>query len=139
MVGNDQVNVPWLDESLTNYSTVYYYEYAYDRARASLALETYIESRYQDAKEKGRDGVVYQPVEAFAPEDYGPIVYGKGALFFHELREELGDAVFRDVLRAYLRDRKYKLSTPDDLLRVTEEVSGQEVDDLYQKWILSAE
>jgi aminopeptidase N len=139
MVGNDQVNVPWLDESLTNYSTVYYYEYAYDRARANLAFERYIEGRYQGAKDKGRDGVVYQPVEALAPEDYGPIVYGKGAVFFHELREELGEAVFHNVLWAYLEDRKYKLSTPDDLLRVIREVSGEDVYDLYEEWILSSE
>jgi len=139
VVGNDQVNVPWLDESLTNFSTVYYYEHAYGRARADLAFESFIESRYRRAKDEGRDGVVYQPVEAFSPQDYGPIVYGKGAVFFYELREKLGDAVFLDVLRAYLQDRKYKLSTPDDFLRVAEAVSGQELDGFYEEWILSAD
>jgi len=139
MVGSDQVNVPWLDESLTNFSTVYYYEYAYDRARADLVFENYIESRYLRAKNAGRDDVVYQAVEDFSPEDYYPIVYGKGAMFFHELREELGDAVFGDVLRAYLKDRKYKLSTPDDLLRVAEQVSGEDLYEFYEEWILSAD
>jgi len=139
VVGNDQVNVPWLDESLTNFSTVYYYEHAYDRARADLAFQNFVERRYRQMKEEGRDGIVYQPVEAFSPQDYGPIVYGKGAVFFYELREKLGDAVFLDVLRAYLQDRKYKLSTPDDFLRVAEEVSGQELDGFYEEWILSAD
>ncbi len=139
MVGNDQVNVPWLDESLTNFSTVYYYEYAYGRTRADLVFKNFVERSYQNAKAEGRDGIVYQPVEAFAPKDYGPIVYGKGAVFFYELREKLGHAVFLDVLRAYLEDRKYKLATPDDLLRVAEQVSGQELDDFYAEWILRAD
>ena len=139
LVGSDQVNVPWLDESLTNFSTVYYYEHTYNRHRADLVFDSFVASRYQSAKDAGRDDVVYQPVESFAPEDYYPIVYGKGAIFFYELREELGDAVFLEVLRAYLKDRMYKLSTPDDLLRVGEQVSGQDLYDFYEDWILSAE
>jgi aminopeptidase N len=139
LVGNDQVNVPWLDESLANFSTVYYYEHAYGRARADLAFQSFVESRYQRAKDEGRDGIVYQPVEAFHPQDYGPIVYGKGAVFFYELREKLGDAVLLEVLQAYLEDRKYKLATPDDLLRVAEQISGQELDDFYEQWILSVD
>jgi len=139
VVGNDQVNVPWLDESLTNFSTVYYYEHTYGRVRADLAFRNFVERPYKRAKDEGRDSVVYQPVEAFAPQDYGPIVYGKGAVFFYELRERLGDVVFLDVLQAYFQDRKYRIATPDDLMRIAEEVSGQELDDFYAKWILSAD
>ncbi len=137
LVGNDQVNVPWLDESLANFSTVYYYENAYDRARADLVYQNYIEGRYLRAKEEGQDDIVYQPVAAFSPESYGAIVYGKGAAFFGELREKLGEDVFLNFLRAYFQDRKYKLATPDDLLRVAEQVSGQELDEFYETWMLS--
>jgi len=42
-------------------------------------------------------------------------------------------------LRAYFEDRKYKLATPDDLLRVAEQVSGQDIQDLYRQWILEVE
>ena len=139
MVGNDQVNVPWLDESLSNFSTIYYYEHTYGQARAELAFENFVARSYRQAKEEGRDGVVLQPVAAFAPQDYGPIVYGKGAVFFYELREKLGDATLLDILQDYFEDRKYKLAVPGDLLRVAEIVSGQELDGFYTEWILSAE
>jgi aminopeptidase N len=104
-----------------------------------LAFQSFVESRYLRAKAEGRDGVVYQPVDAFHPQDYGPIVYGKGAVFFYELREKLGDAVLLEVLQSYLEDRKYLVATPDDLLRVAEQVSGQELDSFYEEWILSAD
>ncbi len=139
LVGNDQVNVPWLDESLTNFSVVYYYENTYGRSQADLAFETYVASRYEQAKSNGRDGVVFQAVADFEPQDYGPIVYGKGAVFFYELREELGEEVFLAALQAYLEDRRYKLATPDDFLLIAEQVSGEELGPLYRKWILSAE
>lgn len=139
LVGNDQVNVPWLDESLTNFSTVYYYEYAYGRDRASMVFQNYIGSRYFQAKEAGRDDVVNQPVAAFSPDQYSTIVYGKGAVFFYELRSRLGDGLFLEILRSYLQDRKYQIAKPDDFLRVAEAVSGQELDDFYAKWILQAD
>jgi len=139
LVGNDQVNVPWLDESLTNFSVVYYYEYVYGSDRALLVFRNYVRSRYEQARESGQDDVVNQPVEAFSPGQYGAIVYGKGAVFFYELRLKLGDDVFLEVLRSYLQDRKYRLATPEDLVRVAEQVSGQELDDFYAQWVLGAE
>jgi hypothetical protein len=139
VVGNDQINVPWLDESLTNFSTFYYYESTYGRDRAELALQTYVARSYEQLKKSGRDGVVNQPVKAFEPSEYGPLVYGKGALFFHALREEIGDETMLKVLQAYYQDRKYKLATPDDLMRVAEQVSGRDLDALYEEWILSAQ
>jgi len=138
LVGNDQVNEPWLDESLANFSVVYYYEYVYDRTRAELVFENYVRSRYQKALDLGHDNVVSQPVAAFSPEDYGYIVYGKGAVFFYELRQKLGDERMLAFLRAYLKDREYKLSTPDDLLRVAQESTGEDLASFYEQWILSA-
>jgi aminopeptidase N len=139
VVGNDQVNVPWLDESLTNFSTVYYYEQTYGKARAEMAFEQFVARSYELFRQQGRDLAVHQPVDQFAPHEYGPIVYGKGALFFAEVRELLGDELFLEALRRYYQDRRYMLATPEDLLRVVEDVSGQELDQLYQEWMLNAD
>jgi len=136
VVGNDQVNEPWLDESLTNFSTVYYYEHTYDRARADLAFQNFVARRYEQIRGTNHDQPVAQPVFAFTPQDYGTVVYGKGAVFFYELRKKLGDGVFLEVLRTYYQDRKYQLATPEDFLRIAEGVSGQELDDFYARWIL---
>lgn len=137
LVGDDQVNTPWLDESLANFSTVYYYESVYERGRADLAFQNYVASRYQTAVSKKHDAPVNKPVAEYTPEDYGYIVYGKGAVFFSELRKELGDDGMLTFLQAYLKDRKYKLTTGDDLLRVAEQTSGQNLRVLYDKWILN--
>ena len=139
VVGNDQINVPWLDESLTNFSTFYYYESTYGVDRADMALQTYVARSYEQFRNSGRNGVVNRPVEAFEPSEYGPLVYGKGALFFHALRKEIGDETMLEVLQAYYEDRKYKLATPQDLLRVAEQVSGRDLDGLYEEWMLSAQ
>jgi len=136
LVGNDQVDEPWLDEALTQYSTVLYFEDRYGKAAAANALQAGIEDRWEGAREAGRDRPVVGPVAGFAPEDYGPIVYGKGPLFFHHLREEVGDVPFDHILRSYFDEYRYGIATGESFLSVAERFSSRDVDALYRQWIL---
>jgi len=138
-VGNDQVDDPWLDEALTQYSTLIYFEKVHGKGVADSILESYFEEGYQKIVEEGRDAVVAQPVAAFSPEDYGPIVYVKGPLFFHALRQQVGDDTYIKIMQRYLKQHKYGIATPESFLAVAEEVSGQSLDEIYHRWILSAE
>lgn len=65
------------------------------------------------------------------------MVYGKAALFFDSVRDHLGDETYHAALREYTRRFQWRIATPEDLLQVFESVSGQELDGLYQRWILS--
>jgi len=139
MVGSDQVDEPWLDEALTQYSTIIYFEEMHGKRVAETILESHFEGVYQQVIEEGRDAVVAQPVAAFSPEDYGPIIYCKGPLFFHTLRQQVGDDTYFEIMRRYLEQHKYGIATPESFLAVAEEVSGQGLDEIYHRWILSAE
>jgi len=136
LVGNDQLDEPWLDEALTQYTTVLYFEDRYGKALAANALQAGIEDRWEAAREAGRDRPVVGPVAGFAPEDYGPIVYGKGPLFFHHLREEVGDVPFDHILRSYFDEYRYRIATGESFLSVAERFSSRDVDALYRQWIL---
>lgn len=137
-VGNDQVNTPWLDEGLAEYSMAFYYRQVYGEAHVNTVVNQRWLVPYQVAVDNGYDAVVNQPAAAFAWE-YEVIVYAKAALFFHALHGELGDEVFSDVLHTYLSRYQWQIARPDDFLSVAEEVSGQDLDDLYNRWILSAQ
>jgi len=136
MVGSDQVDEPWLDEALTNYSTLLYIEDIHGQREAQSILAGYFEDPYQQVVEEGRDAVVAQPVAAFSEEDYAPIVYGKGPLFFHAMRQEVGDETYFAIMKEYLRQHKYKIATPESFLKVAESVSGRNLDAIYKQWIL---
>lgn len=135
-VGNDQVNTPWLDEGLAEYSMAIYYSQVYGEARANTLVNQRWLVPYQVAVENGYDAIVNQPSSAFTWE-YEVIVYGKAALFFHALHQELGDEVFRAVLREYVLRYRWGIATPDGFLDVAESVSGRDLDSLYHHWILS--
>jgi len=52
------------------------------------------------------------------------------------MREQVGDETFVEILRIYFREHRYGVAYPEDLLRVAERVSGQDLDPLVEQWIL---
>ena len=136
LVGNDQLDEPWLDEALTQYTSLLYYEDRYGPDAAQGVLESAFEQPYQRLLEDDEDMPAGLPVAAYPEALYGAVVYGKGPLFFHELRQSVGDEAFDHILRAYFEEHRYGVAYPQDLLEVAERVSGQELDVLYKEWIL---
>ncbi|MBN1219188.1 MAG: M1 family metallopeptidase [Anaerolineae bacterium] len=135
MVGNNQVDEPWLDESLTNYSTVFYWEDIEGAEMAERIIEGYFWEPYEKAKEVGQDRPVVGPVADFSERDYGIFVYGKGPLFFHALRQEVGDETYLKIMQAYYNRYRYQIATGDDLLELIERISGQDIDPLFEQWM----
>ena len=135
LVGNDQVDEPWLDEALTQYSTLLYFEHRYGVEAAADLLQRFFQRPYEALKEDGRDMPVGLPVAAYSDEDYGAVVYGKGPLYFHALRQEVGDDQFWTILQAYFSRHRYGVATPEDWLAAVKAVTGQEYRILYEQWI----
>ncbi|MGE5140712.1 MAG: M1 family metallopeptidase [Rudaea sp.] len=136
VVGDDQVNTPWMDEALTQY-TAYIYEQDLHGSRAGdFVKQQVFQSRYDTAVKDGRDAPVGLPVSSYTDVQYSEIVYGKGPLFFDLVRKQMGDEKFFQFLQTYYHQYKYKVATPDDMLRVMEQVGGASVMPLYNQWIL---
>jgi hypothetical protein len=132
LVGNDQQDEPWLDEALAQYSTVLYYEF---HEQWDAAVEEVLEPRYQPVAGTDEDDLISRPVAAYTPSNYGPIVYAKGPLFLHALRQELGDQAFSALLQAYFEDYRYKIASGPDLLALAETLAERDLSELYQAWL----
>ena len=65
-------------------------------------------------------------------------LYPGGACRMHTLRCELGDAVFWDGVRAYLKRFAFKTVETEDFRRVLEEVSGRSLVQFFDQWIYRA-
>jgi hypothetical protein len=140
LIGNDVIQEPWLDEGLTTYSAGVYYEEAFG-AQGYQGIASYWQQSYDKAVQAVNDDQVTRSLTYFEsssePRLYGPIVYSKGALFFYNLRTEIGDRAFFAALQAYFRQFRYKIATGDDLLKAFEDASGKHLDALYQQWLYS--
>jgi aminopeptidase N len=63
-------------------------------------------------------------------------VYQKGPLFFQTVRERIGDQAFFESLRRYYQTYRYRVAPPRGFIDIAGQVSGQNLDDLYEQWIL---
>ncbi len=136
IVGNDQINFPWVDEALAQYSTLMYYENTKGAPAGANILKSVFQATYNQAKNDGRDLPVNQPVGAFSEREYVAMVYNKGPLFFDAMRKQIGDDKFYNFLRAYFDGYRYKVAFPDDLLKSAEAACACSLRQEYQTWIL---
>ncbi len=138
IVGNDVVNVPWLDEGLAEFSTYFYVQRINGQNFADRLAQRRWLAAYELARQRGLDAAVDQPVTAFEG-NYETIVYGKAALFHHALREALGEETYLALLRTYIERFGFGEATPDDFLALAVELGGPEVEQIYQRWIMQAD
>lgn len=135
LVGNDQQDEPWLDEALVQYSTALFYEF---HIGWEAAVEEIFEARYHKVAGTEEDDWISRPVADYTDENYGPIVYSKGPLFFHALRQEVGDETLFAILETYYSAHRYHIASGRDLLAVIDQVAGRDMSDLYQTWLWQA-
>lgn len=137
VVGDDQLDEPWLDEALTQYITLLYFQdqygqEGYDGFRASF------ESRWtRTDSEKIPVGL---PVAAYSadgeyPNTYGAIVYGRGPLFFEALAQEMGAETFAAFLRDYYQTFAWDISTADRLRGLAEKHCGCDLGQHFADWV----
>jgi hypothetical protein len=134
-VGSDQVNHPWLDEALTQYATLIYFEDRYGKDVAHNIQENFFDQQYETAKRKYGDKPAGLPVSAYDEDAYGAFVYSKGPKFFQAVRDQIGNDAFFEALRSYYDQFKFRIATPADLIQAFNTASGQDITPLYKQWI----
>ncbi len=80
--------------------------------------------------------VLYRYSQTFEPFFHkGSLAYSKGACVLHMLRSQLGDDVFWNGIRRYTRTFRETQVETDQLRRVFEEVSGQNLEQFFEQWV----
>jgi len=90
--------------------------------------------KYADYVSSGRDF----PLTEFRSRHSSPseaVGYGKSLMFFHMLRGELGDRIFKETLRDFYRTNKFRLAGFDDLEKSFGKVSGKDLQAEFDQWI----
>lgn len=134
-VGSDINAAPWQDEALTNWSALLWMEEAEGETMAEQTRRGY-EQAVENFQQQQGDEPISQPLASFQARDnaYSTIVYLKGALFFHALREEIGDDAFFAALQGYYAANRFGIAQPINLLDQFETESQRDLDPFYDEW-----
>jgi hypothetical protein len=114
-----------------------YFEDRYGAEVAQTYRSSYFMERFVQERFRRGNRPVGQATLAFPRASYFPIVYGKGPLFFDEVRKRAGDDRFTAWLRTYHERHRYGTTQASDLLQAGDAVElGEIVRAAYGQWIL---
>jgi aminopeptidase N len=134
VVGNDNLDSPWMDEGLATFSELLYTQAEFPEVfQQNLAIDVSAVSGFEASRGEAAIG---QPLENFQGQSdaYAIIVYLKGALFFQELRDRLGEDTFQKSLKLYYRQNRFDQAEPEELLAAFEEACACDLSDLFLEW-----
>ncbi|MFC0843091.1 M1 family aminopeptidase [Streptomyces noboritoensis] len=100
IVGDDEYNSPWLDESFTDYAT--------DLALNKTGSGCWNSVSWASSAEKITNSMAYWDAHSSR---YSTVVYGYGKCALHDLRRVLGDTAMAKLLKDYATSHWYGVST----------------------------
>ena len=119
----------WLNEGFATYSQGLWLE----NSRGAEALDEWVADNYSFVEDFFAFFV--PPGEPLADDLFNPGVYEWGALALHDLRIEVGDETFFDIVSTYYDTYKGGNVVTEDLVEVAESVSGLQLTSFFDRWI----
>lgn len=124
----------WLNEGVATFMAAAYREKQFGREVYLKEVEGW-RQRYERVKAAGRDRSLVFPDWNHPTADDRALVYQKGALVLHELREHLGERAFWAGLLLYTRGHFGKPVRTADLEMAMELASGRNLSAFFNAWV----
>ncbi|MCT4620037.1 MAG: M1 family metallopeptidase [Marinisporobacter sp.] len=136
VVGNNEVDEPWLDEGLVTYSEYVFFKEAYGKKSGENYFNKNIYNSYNNRKNQLSDEIIAKSLNKFKNDsEYHALAYKKGAMFLYEIEKKYGEKDIYNILRSYYMDYQFKNATTYDFLKICEEITNDDFDDLANKWL----
>jgi aminopeptidase N len=132
VVGNDQVDEPWLDEAIVQYVVGLYFVDTY----GAEAQQGWQEALYQRWSRVDQAEIpIGMPAGSYEGREYGAIVYGRGPLFIAALAEEMGQDTFDVFLRDYYQTHRWGIGTGETFREMAERHCECDLTAMFEEWV----
>ncbi|MBN2471504.1 MAG: M1 family metallopeptidase [Anaerolineae bacterium] len=139
LVGNNQLQLPFVDEGLTSFTEFVYFWETAETEREIQQANDYVRREQQTYNSYVGSGNPDLPLglstEAYVESQYSLIIYTKGPLFFNEITTLIGREQMYAFLQEYFRRYRYEVADITDILATLEDVTGQEWDGMFYEWV----
>ncbi|SKC91778.1 Aminopeptidase N [Maledivibacter halophilus] len=136
VVGNDQIDEAWLDESFASYCEVIYFSEKYGEKLGDKYHEYENEETLNQEVDYLNSKKILSSLDDFEGwNDYSLLVYTKGAMFLDDIKDKYGKDMLYKILKTYYNRYKFKIATTEDFLDICEEVTGEELEDYFDEWL----
>lgn len=142
LVGNDQVRNAWMDEGLTSYSTMMFFQShpEYNQDFDQMMKQSYTAYiLYVDLiknYDKNIDTSLGRALNEYTNDnEYLAMNYLKGMLLFDSLRATMGENKFHNGLKRYFEENKLTIATPAAMIKSFERAFGAPLNEWFAAWI----
>jgi len=131
LVGNDQLDEPWLDESLAQFAVIKYF------ADTDPAMMQAFEARLEGNLDwlGGMTIPIGLPVREYSSDTYLSIVYNEGPLVLQKLEEIMGQNVFDLFLHDYVQSLAWEVSSTQAFKSLAEQYCSCDLTPFFEEWI----
>ena len=142
VVGNNQFDYGWIDEGLTEFCTIYFFD---NNPKYEMTMENAITAStnsyvtfmrvYTDVQGEV-DTSMNRALDEFNTEpEYVYNTYVKGMLMFSTIYELVGEKHFNNALNYYYKTNVYKIVTPNEVIKCFCYGSGRNLENLFDSWL----
>ncbi|HWU20767.1 MAG TPA: M1 family metallopeptidase [Nocardioides sp.] len=119
----------WLNEGFATYL-----EHRWDEAHSGISTRRWLHTAYAEEPARFWDTSVAAPGVAHIWDEQ---VYQRGAMTLAALRDRIGKAAFRRVLRTWVARHRYGLATTGEFERLAHQISGQRLGGFFTAWLVT--
>ncbi len=134
VVGNNQIKEPWLDEGLTEYTTILYFEKNSGIEKRDMIIDFFIKSNIgQFEKNDYNSKIINSSINEFRDwQEYSAVIYSRGAMIHHDLRNQLGDKAYFKLLKKYYKEYKFRHATIEKFIKMANETSKEDLQSFFK-------
>ena len=142
VVGNNQFDYGWIDEGLTEFCTVYFFEKnsEYNRTMKDMiasATQSYVTfARVYESVQGEADTSMNRALDQFSTEpEYVYNTYVKGTLMFSSIYDTIGEKAFVKALKYYYEHNLYGIATPTIVIQCFSNGSGRNLRPIFESYL----
>ena len=141
ILASNERKYPWMDEGMNTYYDNRYLQSKYGSGNIlSDSMPTFLRKRFPDDLNatilnslisQKKDQPINTPSDKFTELNYSLIAYNKTAQWLNVLEKKIGTATFDTLMHSYFERWKFKHPYPEDFRIITDEVSGNNNEELF--------
>lgn len=142
LIGNDEYSEAWLDEGLTEYVTVLFFDINKEYDVSYTEMVSGMLSSYQLFVEiysevfGELDTSMTRSLDEYNSEpEYTYCVYIKGVLMLDHLRDIVGETAFYVGLKNYYKENVYKVAKQENFISAFQKASNKDISGIIKSWL----
>ncbi len=143
LVGSDACKNAWMDEGLTEFSTLLFYRHngknynvnVQESLNSSLSSYLLFSEIYESVYGEFNSSMNRNVNDYKGDLEYVYIAYVKGVLFFDNLEDVVGEKNFLKGLKYYFKENQFGIAKPEDMIAAFEVSSKRSLESFFNSWI----